>query len=185
MFIKFLYCIVTYPRQVFMSWLLSMFVSSRLRFCRCSQKLKGALYSFNLGVTCGVRNREEERRGFVYFLTKKKKLKPLRAGVGFCPPSPMQGKGGQLIGLDSPCYFEILKHALLRFYLRLYHAVGVRLFPTGWAPRVWGQQAPYPHLSRSFLFFCSNNIFLSYGYHVNSCSCEDVMKIKTILAPHT
>jgi len=34
-----------------------------------------------------VRNREEERRGFVYFLTKKRKIKTTACrGGGFVPP---------------------------------------------------------------------------------------------------
>ena len=158
-----------------------MFVSSRLRFCRCSQKLKGALYSFNLGVTCGVRNREEERRGFVYFLTKKRKIKTTACRGGVLSPLTNARKGWPAYRLGFSLLF-------LKFWnTHSWDAIWdfTMLSVCACSPRVWGQQAPYPHLSRSFLFFCSNNIFLSYGYHVNSCSCEDVMKIKTILAPHT
>ena len=40
-------------------------------------------------------------------------------------------------------------------------------------------------LSTSFFSFAENNIFLSCGYYVDSCLCEDVTKIETILDPYT
>ena len=36
-----------------------------------------------------------------------------------------------------------------------------------------------------FFSFAENNIFLSCGYYVDSCLCEDVTKIETILDPYT